>query len=789
MARCEPKHERRARRTVIVALMALASTCILDTARGRHAHAEGCPKHFRLVCVFEQGLHAARGAVNPFSASGGVKVVQVGGDRGGVARFEGHDPTPEGNRRSWEKSALIFDGKNVPGVGTLGLRIRWPGKRHWADNARTWLAVLVPRVGYGRESLGEQGTGLALLKDKDNALVLGAYQFQDGRLDHYFRSRKSGMEVAEPDAAPLRIDVGKLSRGEWTSVRMAWDCRAGRVWLGVDGRVESAQFKLRPSAFLCLLIGTPPNIGYTEQRGFDGEIDDLVVDARTPADAPNAGLEIPAALPAMAAADTAMEKAVHLPNDPWAAKWEATLRTHLKRVLEAQQSGGWAYSVAFPSMLRFLSSKVVIPYRDECVACSKEQNSAGAAVRLLGAYEALGDAAYLQGAEKTAKMLLTLQQPAGNWVYSAWIEPDTGKVLHILRADLAPFEDHVQSHPVLLMWRLHQITGKPEYEQAAARGVEFILKGQNPNGSWSHHYTLKLKCGQAARGYRNAGEINDYATTDQMMVMLAAYRRTGESRYLASYLRAGDWLVSAFIDKKAKGWAQQYDEQNQPIQARHFEPAAVSLSEGISAAPTALMAAYRLTGDRRYLAPLEKWKRWMLENRIVTDKDKKRGGWHAYYEIETGQAIRMVKRKVLPADPRDVRDGGFSSILKKLDRIHTPDAAYVPAEASGRAALTLGRNYMDFFVNDFDKSVGSWAFDHGPNGKCFSPQTVRVLFLCWAVYLSRQLRGQIPWDHRMSSLTMHDWVNLFCHVIPPGELRRPLSKEELASARALIPER
>jgi len=212
----------------------------------------------------------------------------------------------------------------------------------------------------------------------------------------------------------------------------------------------------------------------------------------------------------------------------------------------------------------------------------------------------------------------------------------------------------------------------------------------------------------------------------------------------------------------------------------------VSLSEGISSVPKMLALAYKLTGDRRYAEPLFKWKKWMLENKIVLDKKTNKGGWHLYYDIETGKPIKMAKRKVLPADPRNVRDGGFSGILYRLDKIDKPVKPYVPNEKSARAAFDGAHNYMNYFIDHIDLDAGTWAGGYGPFGKCFSPQTVRVLFLSWAVYVARQLDGQIPWDHRMSSLTMSDWVSLFCHVMPPAELRKPLTHEEIAAAHRLI---
>src|SRR5690606_21119016 len=116
------------------------------------------------------------------------------------------------------------------------------------------------------------------------------------------------------------------------------------------------------------------------------------------------------------------------------------------------------------------------------------------------------------------------------------------------------------------------------YLQAATRGLEFLISAQNPNGSWSHGYHLEKKVGQSAfESKPNAGEFNDYTTTGPMTAMLLAYRLTGEQRFLDSYFRGISWIMSAFIDNSATGggvgWAQQYDADNNPLQARHFEPA------------------------------------------------------------------------------------------------------------------------------------------------------------------------------------------------------------------------
>src|SRR5690606_5277113 len=125
----------------------------------------------------------------------------------------------------------------------------------------------------------------------------------------------------------------------------------------------------------------------------------------------------------------------------------------------------------------------------------------------------------------------------------------------------------------------------------------FLIQAQNPNGSWSHHYNTIKKSGESSIGALGAGEFNDYSTTGPMAAMILAYRLTGEQRFLDSYLKAANWIHSAFIDKSttggAVGWAQQYDANNKPIQARHFEPVATE-NFGSGMAANEMMNAYRL---------------------------------------------------------------------------------------------------------------------------------------------------------------------------------------------------
>ncbi len=780
-------------------MMRMILGCWVALAAVLVAAEEAAPLAF--VAPFDESVHACQGAANPFVAAGNVALVPAGEGRGSCLRFGGHDDLPDGRSRLvGDKSAYIVDGVNVPqDRGTIGFWVRCGGRRHWSDGQDSWLLVLAPSVGECLIPTDDEGTGLALVKRADNTLALAEYQFHDRRITPSFIRMGTPYEVGTPDAVPVAVPVGGLSASSWVFVRLGWDRAAGRVWLGVGDDLREAAVSFRSAPWLCLLLGTPPSIGHASARGFDGEIDDLVIDGRLPTEA-GAGRR-PAAVPPVAVPVARPVPARHLADDPMGAALEAAVRQHLNLVVELQQVGGWAFSTAWPSRMSFLSTKVVIPYTRNFFNGSKDGNSTRSAQLLLLGHLALDEPAWLAAAERTAAALLRLQAPEGHWPYCARYRADRDEYEVLTGTDVAPLEDHVQSHPTLFLWLLAEVTGKAEYRAAADRGAAFILRSQNPRGSWSHHYNLKLQCGQAARReYLRAGEINDETTADQMQVMLLVYRRTGDPVYLQSFLRAADWLVSAFIDGAAKGWAQQYDEDNRPIKARHFEPDAVALSEGIHSAPQMLMLAYRITGDERYLEPCRKWRQWMLDQRVFLNPEKTRWGWHTYYDPVDGKPFLMTKGERQPPDDRLVSEGGFTAVLDAIEAVTTPEVFAAPTlaelqrrlEAAERAVASAAdpvtaRLQADSLLASFDSTAGSWLFNQAgsPTGPIVSASTGRVALLAWSAFQRRLARGQVPLDHRLATLSRVEFGSPFYVLMPPARYRAPLSAAEMAAARAL----
>ncbi|MCK5801815.1 MAG: hypothetical protein KAI66_03235 [Lentisphaeria bacterium] len=746
------------------------------------------PAHVRFVAPFEEGIHGCEGAVNPFVAGGNVDLVSGVGRRGQVLRFQGRKPGVP--------AAIIVPGTNLPvAAGTVGAWFRWKNMAN-DEKRTTWLLALVPHTAEPFGGKGErQGTALCVLQQPDNSLVLAVYRMGKNGRDMFF---STGLDIAEPDRIAARIPLSEKGAPQWHHVRFGWNRAAKKAWLGVDDQLVSASVAFEGAAPHCLLVGTPPKLKTLNAAGFVGDLDDLIIDARDPGTAPEAGREPPKNLPPMARKIVKPVPATLLAGSPVGAPLESMIRTHLRMVMATQQHGGWAYSVAWPSEQCFLSTKVVMPYSSCYFASSKDQISAYAAGLLLAAYEGLGDEQYLESARKTAQAYIGLQHPDGWWPYNATYDPSKGRLVPVGSGGRVPLEDHAQAYPTMLMLLMHRLTGDKQYLRAGEKGANFILKAQNPNGSWSHHYNLKHQCGQNARSeYLRGGEINDDTTADQMQVMLLTYRRTGDPRYLASFLKAADWLVSAFVDQGAKGWAQQYDEHNAPVQARHFEPAAVSLSEGMRSPASKLVLAWRLTGDARYLEPVRKWVAWMWANRTYLDEERTKWGWYAYYDSKTGKPIAMSRRKVRFIDsPKGAREMGYTRFLKSIEdrmagkyadhaaRLKTRQARAATLANSEKAAVAGGKPYRFPLERLFSWESGSWLFwsQDTPAGQVVVPQTIRVALAIDDLFTMRLAKGQVSLEHPYASFTPSDWGSLFSRVVPPLELAKPLSAEERRSA-------
>ncbi|MFW6156982.1 MAG: pectate lyase, partial [Armatimonadota bacterium] len=488
----------------------------------------------------------------------------------------------------------------------------------------------------------KQGLALSLRKSEGNTMDLTAHVGGD----------EWNWDAEE--AVVASADVSGLAPAQWHHLAFSWDFESRGMWLIVDDMVVEGEIPgtvERPHEYLAAIFGNTYEYRAEGQEPLDGMMDEIAI---LSVPWPEAQQVMAANAPLTAARPedpTWTAEATLFPEDENLARIEQVARQHLKMMLETQRHGGWVLNIKWPSKLQW-TAKYRMPEPRNQIWLSKDSHTAFGAAEMLFAYEAMGDERYLEAAKATVEMYLTTQHPQfGLWHHAYFYEdgeyiPEAGH--HAL------IQDHAQTGPLLLLCYLHRVTGEQKYLDAAKKGADFLITAQNPNDSWPHHWLLESQTGVTARGIEGGGEVNDYGTSGPVQALLNMHEYTGDERYREAALRGADWLVEAFIDTgELAGWAGQYDAQNNAVEARHFEPPSVTQYAARWAAG-GLYAAYRETGDEKYLTPMERVLEWFDENAVMVDGEE---AWWWDYEVETGRPIRMYRNEIYYLDdPEDVQE-------------------------------------------------------------------------------------------------------------------------------------
>jgi PelA/Pel-15E family pectate lyase len=253
----------------------------------------------------------------------------------------------------------------------------------------------------------------------------------------------------------------------------------------------------------------------------------------------------------------------------------------------------------------------------------------------LRAYEATGDERYLEAAVGVADALIWGQLEPGGWYYTVdFLGEHRWKYRHEEwndedEDDLCVFDDNVCQEAIRLMMAVDGTLGREPYHGATMYALEFMLESQFPNGAWPQMYPLS---GDYPDSYRDYYTFNDQAMNDCISVMMEAYRRYGDERYLRSAEMGGSFIIISQIPDPQGGWAQQYLWNITPAWARAFEPPAVC-SKVTGHNIITLLDLYLLTGNETYLSPIPSALDWLNRSTIGEDL------WARFYELGTNRPI------------------------------------------------------------------------------------------------------------------------------------------------------
>ncbi len=437
------------------------------------------------------------------------------------------------------------------------------------------------------------------------------------------------IEPPEP-AGRVDLPIDQVSIDEWHNVVASWDRLTGMGWIALDGRCASGtlSFPEPTEPAVAFYLGG----GYEARRRGRNEpgltIDEVVIyDQSIP--------QIEAEYKSLSDEDSTL-----LP------KVEAAVRKNMRFIAGLQYGGGWPRNVTWPTLLWAGGAR---EYVDPPGAiCTEGGGTADIAAQFMYAYEVLGDYLWKEVALRAVDFHLAVQHPMGYWHQSYWAN---GYSVHPIDDERhIKLQDCVQYRPLFLLAYIYRLTGDLKYLEAMKRAGEFMLMAQNPNGSWSHHWDAVSRIGRTeplGGNFPGGGELNDAATNNAIDSMVLLYHLTHDRRYVEAVKRVGQWLIDAQLEGPMRGWADQYDNNNNPVWAREFEPRACS-SRATRLACDALVEVYRLSGDERYLQPIRDCLEWL-------EKTFPDGKMYLFHDVESGRPIASWEFKVAFLDDPEQR--------------------------------------------------------------------------------------------------------------------------------------
>ncbi len=312
-------------------------------------------------------------------------------------------------------------------------------------------------------------------------------------------------------------------------------------------------------------------------------------------------------------------------------------------------------------------------------------------------YNATGDRQFLDAALAAAEALRRGQMRSGGWQAMVEFEPERRRRWAYRvdppseRAkDQSSLDDDKTQSALRFVMRLDHATGMQidwlhSMAEYALDGL--LTKGQFSGGGFPQVWTdervpqrdtplVKAKYPDqwtreypGHRKYWQRYTLNDNLARDVIETLFLAEEIYQDKRYRDATIRLADSLIAAQMPEPQPAWAQQYDEEMQPIWARKFEPPAITSGESFSTIDT-LMTVYRKTGEEKYLKPipaaLDYFERCELKDGRVA----------RFYELKTNRPLYFDRQYRLTYDDSDLPthygfqiDSAVGSLRRKFERL------------------------------------------------------------------------------------------------------------------------
>jgi PelA/Pel-15E family pectate lyase len=214
-------------------------------------------------------------------------------------------------------------------------------------------------------------------------------------------------------------------------------------------------------------------------------------------------------------------------------------------------SGGWNYVVDFAgdrSLRDWYATVGRNAWRLEEFqyyygnATFDDQVTTDAATFLLRLYMEKLDARYKPALDRAIQFVLDSQYPIGGWPQRFPLKYEFSKQGRPDYTSYLTFNDDVAWENVSFLILCYQVLGEQRLLDPITRGMSFFLVTQQgaPNPGWALQYTLNVKPA-AARTYEPLA-LSTHTTASNIEHLLAFYRFTGDTKFLARIPEAIEWL-------------------------------------------------------------------------------------------------------------------------------------------------------------------------------------------------------------------------------------------------------
>lgn len=384
----------------------------------------------------------------------------------------------------------------------------------------------------------------------------------------------------------------------------------------------------------------------------------------------------------------------------------------------------------------------------------QDPGTVGVGEVLLKAYEITGDRYYLEQAERVAGVLIWGQYPSGGWHYlidfdqpglRQWYDDVAsqcwGWIEYYHYDGNCTFDDSVTTGVTRFLLNLYMTTLDAKYRTPLLKALAFVMESQYPNGAWPQRYPLEDRYPRDGQSqYTAYPTLNDRVTQDNIDLLWEAYERLGREEYREAALRGMGFLVLSQGAVPQAGWAQQYDLQGRPVQARAVEPAALSSGDTQSVIRS-LLDYYKMTGDKSYLRGIPDALQWLEESRLPPGHTDSGYSHALFYEPGTNKPLYVHREGANILDGRYWTDYSPIDIIPGYGYQVTIDVASLRAELARVSALSPEEAALKYrTAQDRKRSLQSIPIER-------------------AADLIESLDGRGAWLEEITIPDFHDYIN------------------------------